>query len=69
MNELELGAWRLLVNVLFLKTYSLIVIAKIVLINWLKYELTGFYDFTLRKIATGLYLMYRKQMKKCFFQK
>ena len=60
---------------LFLKTFSLIVIAKIVFLNkhtniWFKYELRGFYDFTLRNIAIGQYHIYRKQMKKnAFFSK
>ena len=54
--------------VLSLKTKGLIVIAKIVFLNkqanicWFKYELRGFYEFTLRNIAIGQYHGYRKQM-------
>ena len=59
----------------FEKNLSLIVMAKIVFLNkqtnvcWFKYDLTGFYNFTLRNIAISQYHIYRKQMKKCFFPK
>ena len=60
---------------LFLKTWGLIVIVKIVFLNkqtyicWLKFEFRGFYDFTLRNIAIGQYHVYRTQMKNAFFKK
>ena len=34
-----------------------------------KYELRGFYDFTLRNTVIGQYYIYRKQMKKILFSK
>ena len=60
--------------VLFLKTDDLIVIAKILFLNkqtdtcWFKYELRGFYNFTLKYIAIGQYHIYRKPIK-YFFSK
>ena len=35
-------------------------------ICYFKYELRGFYDFTLRNIAIGWYHIYRNQMKEMF---
>ena len=55
--------------VLILKTQGLIAIAKIVFFHkqtnicWFKYELRGFYDFTLRNIASSKYHIYRKWKK------
>ena len=60
---------------IFLKIQDLIVIAKVVFLNkqtnicLFKYELRGFYDFTLRNIAFGQYHIYRKQMRKMLFSK
>ena len=58
---------------LLLKIENLLVIAEIEFLNeetnicWLKYELGGFYYFTLRNIAIGPYDVYRRQLKKCLF--
>ena len=62
--------------VLFLKTWGLVVFAKIVFLNkkinicWFNYELRGFNDFSLGNIVIGQYHIYRKQIfKKSFFSK
>ena len=60
---------------LFLNTYGLIVIAKIVFLNKqtsicrLKYELRGFYNFTLRNIAIGQYHIQKTNENNAFIQK
>ena len=57
---------------LFLKTFSMSAISKIVFLNkqintcWFKYKLSGFYNFHWRKLDIGQYRIYRKQTKNSF---